>query len=78
MLNANMLKSKMVLFGDTQQALANALNISRATLVSRLSNQSSFTQAEIYNIKLRYELSAEEIIDIFFAQEITQNVINEK
>lgn len=74
MLDVLRLKSKMALFDDTQKTLAEALGISRATLATRISNQSSFTQAEIYNIMIRYELTSDEITEIFFAEKITQSV----
>lgn len=66
MLNVQLLKSKMVLFGDTQKDLAEALGISIVTLQSRLTGSSYFDQREIAIIKKRYQLTACEVDAIFF------------
>ncbi len=65
-MNVLLLKSKMTLNEDTQEDLANALGITRNTLLSRFSKSSSFTQVEISKIRDRYNLEDNEIIDIFF------------
>lgn len=70
MLNVQMLKSKMVLFRDTQKDLADALGMSIVTLQSRLSGSSYFDQREIAIIKKRYQLTPFEVDTIFFAFEV--------
>lgn len=55
----------MVLFGDTQKDLAEALGISIVTLQSRLTGSSYFDQREIAIIKKRYQLTACEVDAIF-------------
>ena len=66
MVNSKLLRSKMVLFGDTNESLADALNISRQSLSAKINNKSDFWQSEIKFIITRYELTPEEIEQIFF------------
>ncbi len=54
--------------GENQAILSNALGMSRITLSRKISenHNSVFTQPEIIAIKKRYDLSCEEVDDIFF------------
>lgn len=61
----NMLKSKMVLFGDSIEALADCLGITRQTLRFKLQGTSEFTRDEIAKIVSRYQLTPEETFEIF-------------
>lgn len=65
-MDANLLKSKMVLKGDTQNDLAMALDVSRATLSFKMNQRTNFKQSEIEIISKRYDLSSDEIKQIFF------------
>lgn len=67
-LNKNLLKSVMVLHDDTQETLAEYLGISAPTLSLKMNEikGAEFTQGEIKKIIERYDLRAEQIIDIFF------------
>ena len=68
-MNINKLKSKMVEFGDTQNDLAGAMGISLSRLNAKINNNNAdFRRNEIVFISDRYNLDAEEIEDIFFAQ----------
>jgi len=67
-MNTNMLISKMKLFGDNQRDLANALNLSLATTNSKINGKSDWTQTEIAIIAVRYDLTPEEVNQIFFEQ----------
>lgn len=64
-LNKNVLKSKMVLHGDKSDDLAKALGISHATMSYKLNGIKDFSQTEMAVIKRRYELTADEIDQIF-------------
>lgn len=68
-MNAKLLKSKMVLFGDTNTTLAAALNISTTRLSAKINetNGAEFNQSEIKIIKERYDLTNDEVILIFFS-----------
>ena len=63
----NKLEAKMRLFGDTQEKLAEALNISITTLNAKINcfRGADFRQREIKLIKERYHLNGEEIDEIF-------------
>lgn len=67
-MNTVLLKSKMVLFGDTNMTLGKALNIAYQTVSAKINNTNGaeFTQGEIKAIKQRYNLTATEIDEIFF------------
>ena len=67
MTNVNLLKSKMVAAGDTDyiNKLATLLDVSRTTASKKLNGEKSFTQQEIAVIAAKYNLSAEDIKEIF-------------
>lgn len=71
-MNARLLESKMVLFGDTGGSLAEALGISRQQFSAKKNetNGAEFTQGEIKIIKERYGLKPQEVDDIFFASSV--------
>ena len=57
----------MVLHGDTNSSLAELLGISLQSVSNKLNeNGSEFKQGEIAKIKDRYNLTAEQVNDIFF------------
>lgn len=68
-MNKNLFKSKMALFGDTNQTVAEALNISPQRNSAKLNgtNGAEYTQGEISILKQRWHLTAEEVDLIFFA-----------
>lgn len=67
MTNVNLLKSKMVAAGDENfiQILSDILVCSRTTASRKLNGEIQFTQGEIAIIAKRYNLSADEIKQIF-------------
>lgn len=67
-LNSLLLKSKMTLFGDNTSKLSEALGISTTRTCAKINakNGAQFTQKEIKVIKDRYELTDNEIVEIFF------------
>lgn len=69
MVNSKMLRSKMVLFGDTNESLAEALHISKQTISAKITGKIDFWQTEIKEIALRYNLTPDEVDKIFFAGE---------
>ncbi|MBS6064003.1 MAG: hypothetical protein KH972_09035 [Peptostreptococcaceae bacterium] len=72
-MNKNLLSSKMKLFNDTQETLANAIGISLSRLNAKINETggAEFTQSEIQIIKKRYSLNAEEVDEIFFASSVS-------
>ena len=67
-MNSRLLESKMVLFGDTGGTLAEALGLSRQQFSAKKNetNGAEFVQGEIKVIRDRYNLSPQEVNDIFF------------
>lgn len=71
-MNKKLLKSKMVLFGDSIITLATILKVSRPRLSAKINtwNGAEFNQSEIEAIKIRYELTPDEVIQIFFNESV--------
>lgn len=67
-MNKNLLRSVMVLHDDTNITLAEYLGISDSTLSLKMNetNGAEFTQGEIKKIIKRYDLTAEQTLQIFF------------
>lgn len=70
-MNAKLLKSKMVLYGDEDfvSAISKLLEISRQTASSKLHGKTAFTQTEIATISRHYGLTAEDIKNIFVGED---------
>lgn len=66
-MNTQLLKSQMTLAKDTLASLAKALGRTSGTVWLKVNGKSEFTQSEIAVIAKRYELSPEQIEQIFFS-----------
>ena len=63
-----LLRSIMVLHGDTNKDLADYLGISEQSVCNKINeNGTEFKQGEIKRIRIRYNLSSDQVDDIFFA-----------
>lgn len=73
MINKNLLKSKMALFGDTNETLADAVGLTPQRMSSKINewNNAEFTQSEMRIIKQRYNLTNDEVDAIFFADAVS-------
>ena len=69
MTNTNMLVSKMKLFGDNQQDLADALNLSLVRTNAKINNKdgAKFDQNEMNIMRIKYNLTDCEFVQIFCA-----------
>lgn len=65
--NKNLLRSKMALNDDRAEDLAKCLNVTNTTMSYKINGLREFTQNEIKKIILRYGLSSDDVIAIFFA-----------
>lgn len=66
-MNSKLLRSVMVLNNDTNKTLADFLGISEASVSNKINETGTeFRQGEIAMIKSRYNLSPEQIEEIFF------------
>ena len=66
--NRNLLISKQSLLGDTDARLAKVLKITPQTFSLKVNGKADFTVGEIKRIRERYQLTDEEVTDIFFAK----------
>lgn len=81
MVKKNLLESKMKLFGDTQETLAKALNLSlpRTNMKINGTDGAEFTSSEICIMKVRYNLTAAEVDEIFLSTNDTaEGIVDEK
>lgn len=68
LMNSVLFRSIMVLNQDTNKKLAEFLNCSEQTVCNKINeNGTEFRQGEIAMIKKRYNLTAEQVTAIFFA-----------
>lgn len=67
-MNSKLLRSIMILNGDTNQTLAKALGIHPVTMSAKLNstNGAEFTQGEMSIIRQRYQLEDSQFVAIFF------------
>ena len=72
-MDKNFLCAKMKMHGDTQADLAEALGISLGQTNAKINETrgAGFTQREIFIIKSRYQLTAEEVDKIFFGEKVS-------
>lgn len=60
----------MVLHGDTQKTVADALDVSPQTVGDKLNGLTDFTQSEIQALAERYKLTPAQVDEIFFGGEL--------
>ena len=66
-MNKALLRSVMVLYGDTNKTLAEYLGISEKSVNDKINEKNTeFKQSEIASIKKRYSLDDAQVTDIFF------------
>lgn len=65
-MNKNHFKSIMVLNGDTQKTVADALNVSEQTVGDKVNGISDFKQSEIKVLINRWNLTPSQVDEIFF------------
>ena len=68
-MQTKLFKSKMMLFGDTIVSLADSLEIHRLTLAEKINGKSDFKQSEISFLIDHWNLTASEVVQIFFNEE---------
>lgn len=72
-MNKKMYRSKMALYGDTNASVAAYLGITEQRNSAKVNGThgAEYTQNEIRMLKERWDLSAEEVDCIFFADEVS-------
>lgn len=66
-MNVTELEVEMLRYGDKDQQLADALGISRPSLIDRKTGKVDFRRAEIDLIQKRYSLAPERVVEIFLS-----------
>lgn len=72
MFDERLFRAKVVLKGLTLAKLAELMDINEATLHGKFKRQGAFSRAEMNKIRCILSLTDQELIDIFFAQELTE------
>ena len=71
-MNKNLLRSVMVLHGDTNKDLAEYLGITKQSVSAKINETNAeFKQGEIAKIRDRYNLSADQVEAIFFGVKVS-------
>ncbi len=65
-MNKQKFKSILALNGETQKSLAEYLKMSETTLSLKIAGRTEFSRVEIKNIKEKFNLTANELDEIFF------------
>lgn len=66
-MNVKLLRSKMVLFDDTNESLAEALSITPQAFSQKVNGRREFRQDEIKIIQDRYGLTPDDVVEIFLS-----------
>lgn len=67
-MNSKLLRSVMCLHGDTNKTLAEYLGISERSVSDKINERGTeFHRSEISKIRRRYNLTIEQMMEIFFA-----------
>lgn len=71
-MNKKMLRSLMTLHGDTNRSLGEYLGISEQSVCNKINEKGTeFTREEIAAIKRRYNMNADLVDLVFFADEVS-------
>lgn len=70
-MNSNILKAVMVRNNDTQEKLAEFLGLQVSGVNARINGKIDFRRSEINAIRARYNLTAEETVEIFFDENVS-------
>lgn len=72
-MNAKLLRSIMILHDDTGEKLAGVIGITPQRFSAKLNEYegAEFTQSEIRDIRNRYKLTDEQVVQIFFANSVS-------
>lgn len=69
-MNIKLLRSKMVLSGDSQKDLAEHLSLSQMAMSHKMTGKVQFKAEEIGKIVWKYDLTPQETHEIFFGNEV--------
>ena len=66
MVNKSLLKSKMALNNDNNKTLSEKMQLTQSNFSSKLNSKNNFTDEEKNFIRLEYNLTDTEFVEIFF------------
>ena len=71
-MNKTLFNIYMIKNHETQKTLAEAMGIAQSALSDRINGKTDFRQNEINFIRRRWDLSDQEVVDIFFTEEVSK------
>ena len=71
-MNKTLFNIYMIKNHETQKTLAEAMGIAQSALSDRINGKTEFRQNEINFIRRRWGLSDQEVVDIFFTEEVSK------
>ena len=71
-MNKTLFNIFMIKNHDNQTILAKAMGMAQSALSDRINGKTEFRQNEINFIRMRWGLTDQEVIDIFFTQEVSE------
>ena len=77
-MNTKLFKIFMVKNNETQAKLADALRLPQSAISDRINGKTDFRQSEINIIRLRWNLTDQETVDIFFTPAVSEQDTIEK
>ena len=70
-MNTPLFKSFIVMHGDNQSKIAEALNLPQSAISARINGKMPWRQDEINVLRLRWELTDSQTIDVFFTEKVS-------
>ena len=77
-MNTMLFKIYMVKNNDTQETLGDILHLPQSAVSARINGKTQFRQDEMNVIRLRWNLSDQETVDIFFTKGVSKKDTIEK
>ena len=71
-MNTKLFKIYMVKNNDTQETLGDVLHLPQSAVSARINGKTQFRQDEINTIRLRWKLSDQKTVDIFFTKGVSE------
>ena len=71
-MNTQLFKSFMIMNGDTQTILADVLHLPQSAVSARINGKTAFRQDEINTIRVRWNLTDKQTVDIFFVPAVSK------
>ena len=67
-MNTKELRIEMIRHDDTASSLADFLGISQVSMHRKINGENNFKQDEMTKIRIRYNLSTERFVEIFYGE----------